>query len=193
MPGDLLFALVLSRYGLSQTMSFRFLSMVGDGVPLCFREDDSGLIRVCDEHGKGYLEVSRSGETTHDEAVIEAFTRCYVAFSGKNFPHYLKPLMEEQGVMFNPRRPLVIYDSMGFSLERLNGRLPGLELLDSSLSVAGKRGDALLEFRITAGGETVGSGSKKLVVSGLCDYDAAAMDEVVAEFYRLKAADERQP
>lgn len=192
-PGDLLFALVLSRYGLSQTMSFRFLSMVGDGVPLCFHEDDSGLIRVCDEHGKGYLEVSRSGETTHDEAVIEAFTRCYVAFSGKNFPHYLKPLMEAQGVMFNPRRPLVIYDSMGFSLERLNGRLPGLELLDSSLSVAGKRGDALLEFRITAGGETVGSGSKKLVVSGLCDYDAAAMEEVVAEFYRLKAADERQP
>ena len=192
-PGDLLFALVLSRYGLSQNMSFRFLSMVGDGVPLCFHEDDDGLIRVCDEQGKGYLEVSRSGETTHDEAVVEAFTRCYVAFSGKNFPHYLKPLMEEQGVMFNPRRPLVIYDSMGFSLERLNGRLPALELLDSSLSVAGKRGDALLEFRITAGGETVGSGSKKLVVSGLCDYDAAAMDEVVAEFYRLKAADERQP
>ncbi|MDT8879455.1 DUF3581 domain-containing protein [Halomonas saccharevitans] len=192
-PGDLLFALVLSRYGLSQNMSFRFLSMVGDGVPLCFHEDDDGLIRVCDEQGKGYLEVTRSGETTHDEAVVEAFTRCYVAFSGKNFPHYLKPLMEEQGVMFNPRRPLVIYDSMGFSLERLNGRLPGLELLDSSLSVAGKRGDALLEFRITAGGETVGSGSKKLVVSGLCDYDAAAMDEVVAEFYRLKAADERQP
>ncbi|MFG6157698.1 DUF3581 domain-containing protein [Halomonas sp. 1390] len=190
-PGDLLFALVLSRYGLSQTMSFRFLSMVGDGVPLCFHEDDDGLIRVCDEQGKGYLEVTRSGETTHDEAVVEAFTRCYVAFSGKNFPHYLKPLMEEQGVMFNPRRPLVIYDSMGFSLERLNGRLPGLELLDSSLSVAGKRGDALLEFRITAGGEEVGSGSKKLVVSGLCDYDAAAMEEVVAEFYRLKAADER--
>lgn len=192
-PGDLLFALVLSRYGLSQNMSFRFLSMVGDGVPLCFHEDDDGLIRVCDEQGKGYLEVTRSGETTHDEAVVEAFTRCYVAFSGKNFPHYLKPLMEEQGVMFNPRRPLVIYDSMGFSLERLNGRLPGLELLDSSLSVAGKRGDALLEFRITAGGAAVGSGSKKLVVSGLCDYDAAAMDEVVAEFYRLKAADERQP
>lgn len=190
-PGDLLFALVLSRYGLSQNMSFRFLSMVGDGVPLCFHEADDGLIRVCDEQGKGYLEVTRSGETTHDEAVVEAFTRCYVAFSGKNFPHYLKPLMEEQGVMFNPRRPLVIYDSMGFSLERLNGRLPGLELLDSSLEVSGKRGDALLEFRINAGGDTVGSGSKKLVVSGLCDYDADAMDEVVAEFYRLKAADER--
>lgn len=191
-PGDLLFALVLARYGLSQTMSFRFLSMVGDGVPLCFAEHDDGLIRVCDEQGKCYLEVSRSGEATRNEEVVEAFTRCYVAFSGKNFPHYLKPLMEEQGVMFNPRRPLVIYDSMGFSLDRLNGQLPGLELIDSSLSVTGKRGDALLEFQITAGGERVGTGSKKLVVSGLCDYDAAAMDEVVAEFYRLKDAYERQ-
>ncbi|MEQ6916336.1 DUF3581 family protein [Halomonas aquatica] len=191
-PGDLLFALVLARYGLSQTMSFRFLSMVGGDVPLCFLEHDDGLIRVCDDQGKCYLEVTHEGETTRDEAVVEAFTRSYVAFSGKNFPHYLKPLMEEQGVMFNPRRPLVIYDSMGFSLERLDGPLPGLELLDSSLSVVGKRGDALLEFRITAGGEEVGTGSKKLVVSGLCDYDAAAMDEVVAEFYRLKDAYERQ-
>ncbi|HSH57013.1 MAG TPA: DUF3581 domain-containing protein, partial [Halomonas sp.] len=37
-------------------------------------------------------------------------------------------------------------------------------------------------------GEQVGTGSKKLVVSGLCDYDAEAMEEIVAEFYRLKAA-----
>lgn len=37
-PGDLLFALVLARFGLSQRMSFRFLSMVGDGTPLCFSE-----------------------------------------------------------------------------------------------------------------------------------------------------------
>ncbi|UYG07201.1 DUF3581 domain-containing protein [Halomonas sp. M4R1S46] len=191
-PGDLLFALVLARFGLSQRMTFRFLSMVGDGVPLTFAEDDDGLIRVRDDDGKCYLEAERSGEVTHDEAVVEAFTRCYVAFSGKNFPHYLKPLMEDQGVMFNPRRPLVIYDSMGFALERLNGIEPGLELVDSSLAVTGKRGDALLEFRILAGGEEVGTGSKKLVVSGLCPYDAAAMDEVVEEFYRLKSVYEAE-
>lgn len=123
---------------------------------------------------------------------MEAFTRSYVAFSGKNFPHYLKPLMEEKGVMFNPRRPLVIYDSMGFCLDRLDAPAPGLEFVDSSLEVTGKRGDALLEFRILAGGEAIGTGSKKLVVSGLCDYDAKAMDEVVAEFYRLKAAHEAE-
>ncbi|MGE4534295.1 MULTISPECIES: DUF3581 domain-containing protein [Halomonas] len=187
-PGDLLFAMVLARFGLSQRMEFRFLNMVGDGTPLRFREHEDGVIRVCDDADKCYLEVTRSGETTRDEAVVEAFTRCYVAFSGKNFPHYLKPLMEEKGVMFNPRRPLVIYDSMGFSLERLDGLAPALELRDATLEVNGKRGDTLLDFRIDSGGEPVGTGSKKLVVSGLCDYDAAAMDEIVAEFYRLKAA-----
>ncbi|TDO02516.1 MULTISPECIES: DUF3581 domain-containing protein [Halomonas] len=189
-PGDLLFALVLARFGLSQRMSFRFLSMVGDGTPLCFSEQDDGRIRVCDENGKCYLDVERDGEITHDASVVEAFTRSYVAFSGKNFPHYLKPLMEQQGVMFNPRRPLVIYDSMAFSLDRLDTPAPGLEFIDSSLEVIGKRGDVLLEFRILAGGKAIGTGSKKLVVSGLCDYDAEAMKEVVAEFYRLKAVHE---
>lgn len=187
-PGDLLFALVLEHYGLSQHMSFYFRSMVGDDVPLVFQETSEGAIVVADESGKRYLEVERSGETTHDSAVVEAFTRRYVSFSGKNFPHYLKPLMEAEGVMFNPQRPLVIYDSMGFSLERLDVTDPGLELTNSSLTVNGKRGDTLLEFRMTAAGVPIGHGSKKLVVSGLRPYDAASMDEIVDEFYRLKAA-----
>lgn len=187
-PGDLLFALVLSRYGLSQRMSFRFLSMVGAEVLLEFRERDNGVIEVVDEGNKVYLAVEREGKLTRDEAVVEDFTRRYVAFSGKNFPHYLKPLMEEKGVMFNPQRPLVIYDSMGFSLERLDLHDPGLELAQSRLEVSGKRGDALLEFRLTAQGEVIGSGSKKLVVSGLREYDAQAMEAIVGEFYRLKAA-----
>ncbi|WP_404413678.1 DUF3581 domain-containing protein [Vreelandella aquamarina] len=187
-PGDLLFALVLERFGLWQQMEFRFTNMVGADTPLRFHETDDGVVQVCDDQGKCYLTATRSGEVTHDAAAIDAFTRCYVAFSGKNFPHYLKPLMETQGVMFNPKRPLVIYDSMGFRLERLDTRAPGLELADSSLSVHGKRADARLEFSINSGGQAVGVGSKKLVVSGLCDYDSAQMDAIVAEFYRLKAA-----
>lgn len=187
-PGDLLFALVLSKFGLSQCMTFHFRSMVGAEVALDFQEHDDGSIRVTDEQGKVYLEVERSGGLTHDEEVIAAFTRRYVAFSGKNFPHYLKPLMQTHGVMFNPQRPLVIYDSMGFSLDRLDVEDPGLELQDSSFEVLGKRGEALLEFGLTACGHNIGRGSKKLVVSGLRDYDTAAMDEIVCEFYRLKAA-----
>lgn len=187
-PGDLLFSLVLMRFGLSQRMSFRFLNMVGAGMALNFHEHGDGGISVTDDGGKVYLEVERSGDTTHDETVVEAFARRYVAFSGKNFPHYLKPLMEQQGVMFNPQRPLVIYDSMGFSLERLDAFDPVLELTNSSFDVAGKRGEALLEFGMSAEGQAIGSGSKKLVVSGLCDYDNDAMDAIVNEFYRLKSA-----
>jgi len=179
-PGDLLFTLVLVK--------FRFTNMVGADTPLKFSEEANGDLLVCDEGGKCYLQVTRGGEITHDEAAIEAFARCYVAFSGKNFPHYLKPLMEQHGVMFNPKRPLVIYDSMGFSLERLDGFSPNLALTSSSLEVQGKRADALLEFSIESAGEAVGVGSKKLVVSGLCEYDATEMAAIVDEFYRLKAA-----
>ncbi|WP_111413508.1 DUF3581 domain-containing protein [Billgrantia lactosivorans] len=187
-PGDLLFALVLSRFGLSRHMDFRFRSMVGDGILLRLEENAAGQLVVRDDEGKQYLEVGREGETNHDESAIEAFTRCYVAFSGRNFPHVLKPLLEARGVMFNPKRPLVIYDSMGFSLDRLDLVEPSLELVESSLEVVGKRGDVRLEFRINDRGRPVGQGSKKLVVSGLSDYDPAAMDDIVAEFYRLKAA-----
>ncbi|WP_434986395.1 DUF3581 family protein [Vreelandella zhaodongensis] len=187
-PGDLLFTLVLVKFGLSRQMEFRFTNMVSADIPLQFSEADNGDIHVCDDGGKCYLQVVRGGEVTHDEAAIEAFARCYVAFSGKNFPHYLKPLMEQHGVMFNPKRPLVIYDSMGFSLERLDGFSPDLALTRSSLDVQGKRADALLEFSIESAGEAVGVGSKKLVVSGLCDYNATEMASIVDEFYRLKAA-----
>ncbi|SDK21402.1 DUF3581 family protein [Billgrantia gudaonensis] len=187
-PGDLLFALVLSHFGLSRHMDFRFRSMVGNDVPLHLEAPDDTHIAVSDDDGKRYLEVARRGERTEEAGVIEAFTKRYVSFSGKNFPHVLKPLMEAEGVMFNPRRPLVVYDSMGFSLDRLDLKQPRLELVDSALEVHGKRGDVQLQFCITDAGEVVGSGTKKLVVSGLCDYDPAAMDEVVTEFYRLKAA-----
>ncbi|WP_043529661.1 DUF3581 domain-containing protein [Litchfieldella xinjiangensis] len=186
-PGDLLFALMLSRFGLSQRMSFRFLSMVSADVALDFVENADGSLQVVDDNGKTFLEVEREGEVTHDPQVVENFARRYVAFSGRNFPHYLKPLMEAQGVMFNPQRPLVIYDSMGFSMERLDAADPGLELTHSQLEVNGKRGDVTLEFDLTSNGNVIGHGSKKLVVSGLRDYDADAMDAIVEEFYRLKA------
>ncbi|PCF97117.1 DUF3581 family protein [Vreelandella nigrificans] len=187
-PGDLLFTLVLVKFGLSRQMEFRFTNMVGADTSLKFSEVENGDIHVLDDSGKCYLQVVRRGDVTHDEAAVEAFARCYVAFSGKNFPHYLKPLMEQHGVMFNPKRPLVIYDSMGFCLERLDGLAPDLALTRSSLDVQGKRAEALLEFSIKSAGESLGVGSKKLVVSGLCDYDAVEMAAIVDEFYRLKAA-----
>lgn len=186
-PGDLLFALALARHGLAQRMTFHFRGMVGDGVPLKFALGDNGELRVADDTGKEYLYVERSGEITHEPAVIERFTRCYIAFSGRNFPHYLKPLLEDSGVMFNPQRPLVIYDSMGFRLDALPS--DGLEVTfdGASFDIQGKRGEARLAFRMNAGGRPLGTGAKKLVVSGLQPYDAEVMDTFVETFSRRKA------
>ncbi|MCK0746459.1 DUF3581 family protein [Chromohalobacter nigrandesensis] len=186
-PGDLLFALVMARFGLAQRMTFHFKGMVGDSVPLYFVQHDDDTVQVVDANGKVYLEVERGGDITHDAGVIEAFTRRYVAFSGRNFPHYLKPLMEEQGVMFNPQRPLVIYDSMGFSLSRLDVAEAGVAFAGATLDVCGKRGDALLQFKMTDGDTAIGHGSKKLVVSGLREYDPPVMDAFVEKFMNLKA------
>ncbi|MDH2419985.1 DUF3581 family protein [Cobetia amphilecti] len=190
-PGDLLFSLLLAKFGLSQCMTIRFCGMVGNDVPLIFEAldapDESGVsLLVRDEAGKVYLTVERSGDTTHDEEVVANFTRQYIAFSGRNFPHFLQPLMLEKGVMFNPARPLVIYDSMGFCFERLDIADLHLDFVGSSLEVNGKRGDTLLEFSIHDGEQCIGSGSKKLVVSGLRDYCAETMDAFVESFEALK-------
>ena len=50
-PGDLLFAIVLARFGLSENMTFRFRSLLGENVPLKFVETEN-TIDVCDDAGK---------------------------------------------------------------------------------------------------------------------------------------------
>lgn len=185
-PGDLLFALLVSHFGLSRHMTFHFRSLLGDSVPLAFREDDDGLIRVYDDRDKVYIEVEREGESTHDQSLIEHLVRSYVAESGKNFPHTIKPLMENQGVMFNPDRPMIMYQSMDLSLKTLNAPEPELELGHATLVPDGKRGNVTLDYRLMSRGQEAGLVSKKLVVSGLREYDAQAMDAVVEQFYRLK-------
>ena len=186
-PGDLLFALLVSHFGLYQTMTFHFRSLLGDSVPLSFDEDDDGVVRVRDDRDKVYIEMERAGESIHDQALIESLVRCYVAASGKNFPHTLKPLMEKEGVMFNPDRPMIMYQSMSLSLDTLAIPEPVLELAHAGLEADGKRGNVTLDYQLMSEGRRAGLVSKKLVVSGLRDYDADAMDAVVEEFYRLKA------
>lgn len=189
-PGDLLFSLVLAKYGLSQRMSVRFSGMVGADTPLVFPEIDEGVIDIKDTSGKAYLHVEHSGETSHDPALIESLARNYVAFSGQNFPYIIVPLLEKHQVMFNPRRPLVIYESMAFELDGIDLNEPTLELANTSLEVNGKRGDALFEFVIKSDGRVAGKGTKKLIVSGLQPYDAELMQVVIDDFNMVKAANQ---
>lgn len=186
-PGDLLFAVVLWHFGLSVNMTFRFCALLGKDVALEFREGADGTIEVCDPAGKVYLEVIRSGDKTNDKVFIEAFTLAYVAASGKNFPHTMKPLMESNGVMFNPDRPMVMYDSMSVALNSLHAQSPELELNTADLEANGKRGQVTLEYRLMSGEKSLGTVSKRLVLGGLRPYCADAMADVVEQFYRLKA------
>ncbi len=181
-PGDLLFALVLQRYGLSQNMSFSFAGMVARDTGLLFPSAPGNQFEIVDGRDKSYLQVSRSGETVNNQQIIEQLVRNYVVFSGQNFPHLLVPLMAEHQVMINPQRPLVIYESMSLHFDSLDLTAPTVELAGTSLEVNGKRGDAEFQFRLVDKGETLGCGVKTLILSGLREYQHAAVDSMVAEY-----------
>jgi hypothetical protein len=181
-PVDLLFALVLERYGLSQQMRFDFSGMVSADTPLVMPESPENQFEIADARGKTYLKVSRSGDQLQDLGVLESLIKNYVFFSGQNFPHILVPLMAEKNVMINPQRPLVIYESMSLQLQTLELKQPSVELAGTSLEVDGKRGNAEFKFNLMDNGKIVGSGVKTLILSGLREYQQEAIDLMVATY-----------
>ncbi len=185
-PGDLLFSLVLEKYGLSEKMYFTFAGMVGDAVKLNFPETNASQIDIKDNNGKTYLQIERRGGVDQNEEMIETLVRDYVAFSGHNFPYVLVPLLEKENVMFSLDRPLVIYENMNIEFKRLNFNNPRLEMLKPELEVNGKRGSARLRFQIISDDEVVGSGSKKLTISGLRPLEAEPLKEFVNNYLARK-------
>lgn len=190
-PGDLLFALVLGRYGVSASMRCRFVGMVGEGVALVFPEDPGSHIVITDKQGKAYLEVEREGPVVTDPYTSEALTRSYAAFSGDNFPHVLVPLMERHQVMVNPTRPLVIYERMSLELQTPIGGLtetvqPRLE--SAEMRVDGRRADVRLDYALCVEGDPFARGSKHLVLSGLRPFDAEVMRSLEAQYAGWKEA-----
>lgn len=184
-PGDLLFAVALSRLGLSQSMEIRFADMVVDGVTLRLHHGDDGQVDIRDDEGKTYLVIKSAGETSLDQTIIARLTQEYVAFSGKTFPHVLVPLWQANNVMINTARPLVIYESMHLSLATLDFTAPTLELSGATLEVDGKRGYVRLAFDFKEGDKHLGCGEKRMVLSGLKAYDQQAIDGLV-EYYNQR-------
>ncbi|WP_409439183.1 DUF3581 domain-containing protein [Psychromonas sp. GE-S-Ul-11] len=175
-PGDLLFSLALKEYGVSKSMSFTFTNMVGDNIPLTFPEATSDDIIVTNAQGKSVLEISKSGQMTRDLDLIESLIKNYVVFSGQNFPALLMPLMKKHQVMFNPARPLVMYNSMSFEFDSLTLTNPlRVELAESKLEVESKRANEFLHFDIYDGDKIIGRGIKTVVVGGLKPYDHDAI------------------
>jgi hypothetical protein len=170
-PGDLLFSLALTTYGVSESMSFTFTNMLGSGVGLVFPETDSDHIVITNEQGKSILEINKKGNTSYDPVLIEALIKHYVVFSGQNFPTLLMPLMKKHNVMFNPSRPLVMYNSMSVEFDTFLLSNPlHVELADCYFEVDPKRANNFLHFNVFDGEKTIGRGIKKMVVAGLKPY-----------------------
>lgn len=186
-PGDLLFALTLHRYGLSQQMRFDFAGLVPADKELVFPQWNESELSIADCREKTYLSVQRQGSTSDNQSVIEQLVRSYVEFSGHSFPYILVPLMQQHQVMINTARPLVMYQSMSLNLEQLDLCSPLVKFLDADMEVDGKRGNVSLKFAITDGEATVGSGEKKLVLSGLREFDQQAMDQLILDYEARKA------
>ncbi|MCP4186745.1 MAG: DUF3581 domain-containing protein [Gammaproteobacteria bacterium] len=178
-PGDLLFAVIIQHYGLRQTMGFSFSGMVDEDVTLVLPQTKAREISIYDLNDKKFLDVSSNGEISRNPELIKSLTQRCVEFSGHSFPHVLVPLMKEHNTMINTDRPLVIYDHMRISLETLEMESVSLEHASSEFRIYGKRGEVALNFNLFSNGEQTGKGQKKMVLSGLREYDQSKIDELV--------------
>ena len=185
-PGDLLFAVIIHHYGLRQNMGFSFSGMVSDDDTLILPEVKAREISIYDQNDKKYLDVSSDGDITHNPQLIESLTRSCVEFSGHTFPHVLVPLMKENNIMINPERPLVIYDHMRILLDTVYLESVSLELSNCEFRLYGKRGDVALNFNFFCNGEKVGKGQKKMVMSGLREYNQEKIDQLVNAYTQQK-------
>ncbi|CAM3625577.1 DUF3581 domain-containing protein [Vibrio aquimaris] len=185
-PGDLLFAVLLKKEGVSQKMRFDFSGMVGEGIALHIDNKCNKQASVVDCNGKEYLQMTREGDINRDPAFIEHVVTNYVQFSGMNFPHIMVPLMQEQKMMINCQRPLVIYESMEVEFSRLDISNPEVEFNGATFDVEGKRGVVTLNFDFKQETEVVGKGIKRMVASGLKEYNQDDIDELVSRFNERK-------
>lgn len=187
-PGDLLFAALLSRYGVYQQLDVDLMGMVGADAFVVLPETLQAENEIRDSNDRHLLNFGLSGESTLDQAFISDLVEQYVRFSGKTFPDILVELMRDNNTMINPSRPLVIYKDMSLRLDRLHGENLSLVLDNASLDVDGKKGKACLRFFIKSGDDIIGRGEKNMVLGGLKAFDEEAMSSIVEQYAQWKAA-----
>ena len=76
---------------------------------------------------------------------------------------------------------------LALEFEFLPSQKVDLSLTASSLSVEGKRGNALLQFSLKENGKLIGSGEKRMILSNLVPYDDVQMTQMVLEYNSRKA------
>ncbi|MCJ8318983.1 MAG: DUF3581 domain-containing protein [Colwellia sp.] len=185
-PGDLLFAVALSKSGLHQKMTFTFSGMVSNDIELNFPASIDDKFIIKDDNGKEYLDICVAGSKTDNKTLINSLVDAYVGFSGHTFPHLLGQLMAKNKVMINPSRPMIMYQSMSLELDCLDINDITLTLSQTSLTMNGKRGSACLEFDLLASGKVIGHGKKHMLLSGLREYCPQTMNELSERYNAFK-------
>jgi len=181
-PGDLLFSVLLHRYGVYESMQVTFEGMLSANVPVALPAALEQALEIRDTDDKLYLALQVQGDKLDNAEAIAALTQEYVQFSGKTFPDILVELMRKEGVMINASRPLVIYTDMALELQTVELVSPTLKLAHTSLQVEGKKGKARLQFDLYDKEQKIGEGEKNMILGGLRDYDEATMTGIVEQY-----------
>lgn len=190
-PGDLLFCVLLNRYGIARTTAVQFSGMLDAKTHMCLPanvESDvvDAPIHIKDTRDKALLSLLRNGDQFADTGFVSALSEAYVTFSGQTFPDILVPLMRGANVMINPDRPLVIYKDMlielGHTKNDIASNNVSLSLSDTDISVNGRKGAVRLAFDISVDGDVIGTGEKNMVLSGLREFDESAMQVVIDQY-----------
>lgn len=200
-PGDLLFSVVLHRYGVAESTKVDFAGMLSGATRMILPKEAGESLNVVDDAGKPLLQVAQSGRRFQDSEFVAALCSEYVKFSGQTFPGILVPLMRDADVMINPARPLVIYKDMTITFNKhvdalfeagdtaVAGNLAApvdnklsLQSADHQLVADGRKGSVRLSFTIEFDGQQIGTGEKNMLLSGLREYDEDAMMAIVDQY-----------
>lgn len=193
-PGDLLFSVLLNHYGVASTTGVQFSGMLDGNTRMLLPEEASEHTVIVDDKDKALLSLFLQGPRIHQAASVNNLCEEYVKFSGQTFPDILVPLMRDASVMINPARPMVIYKDMSIEIEddkldalSMEGAGVKLALADTDISVNGRKGAVRLQFSIEVNSNTIGMGVKNMVLSGLREYDEAAMQNIVSQYTQWRA------
>jgi len=190
-PGDLLFCVLLGQYGVAQSTAVQFSGMLDGSTRMKLPDEAAGHTHILDVNNKALLSLSLEQTRYTNPAFISGLSEQYVQFSGQTFPDILVPLMRDANVMINPDRPMVIYKDMSININADAATLVNnftadddmqLQLADTDISVAGKKAAVRLQFAISTANQPIGTGEKNMLLSGLREFDDAAMRQIVDQY-----------
>jgi len=187
-PGDLLFSLMIMRYGVADSTLVEFEGMVGDETELALPTSIVDRFTLADARQREYLKITYGQAPTVNSDFDAALVSAYVQFSGQTFPDILVELMRDENVMINPSRPLVIYKQMSVELSSFKAENLTLKFSGASMTTDGKKGEAQLNFSLSSGGEAIGRGQKIMLLGGLRPFEQGAIDGIINTYNKAKAA-----